>query len=38
MVSGYVNTGAEMDYITIVVMDESNDLITAFPSFGDYSK
>ena len=36
--SGYVNTGAEMDYITIVVMDESNDLITAFPSFGDYSK
>jgi len=21
-----------------IVMDESNDLITAFPSFGDYSK
>ena len=36
--SGYINTGAQMDYITIVTMDESADLITAFPSFGDYHK
>ena len=36
--SGYINTGAQMDYITIVTLDESADLITAFPSFGDYHK
>ena len=36
--SGYTNTGAQMDYITIVTMDESADLITAFPSFGNYHK
>lgn len=36
--SGYINTGAQMDYITIVTMDESADLITAFPSLGDYHK
>ena len=36
--SGFINTGAQMDYITIVTMDESADLITAFPSFGDYHK
>lgn len=36
--SGYINTGAQMDYITIVMLDESTDLITAFPSFGDYHK
>ena len=36
--SGYVNTGKQMDYITIVTMENSNDLITAFPSFGDYHK
>ena len=36
--SGYINTGAQMDYITIVALDESTDLITAFPSFGDYHK
>ena len=36
--SGYINTGAQMDYITIVTLDESTDLITAFPSFGDYHK
>lgn len=33
-----INTGAQMDYITIVTLDESTDLITAFPSFGDYHK
>lgn len=36
--SGYINTGAQMDYITIVTLDESTDLITAFPAFGDYHK
>ena len=36
--SGYINTGAQIDYITIVTLDESTDLITAFPSFGDYHK
>ena len=36
--SGYINTGAQMDYITIVTLDKSTDLITAFPSFGDYHK
>ena len=36
--SGYINTGAQMDYITIVTLDESTDLIMAFPSFGDYHK
>ena len=36
--SGYINTGAQMDYITIVTLDESTDLITAFPFFGDYHK
>ena len=36
--SGYINTGAQMDYITIVTLDESTDLITAFPSFGEYHK
>lgn len=36
--SGYVNTGAQMDYITIVTMEGNADLITAFPSFGDYHK
>lgn len=36
--SGYINTGAQMDYITIVTLDESTDLITAFLSFGDYHK
>lgn len=36
--SGYINTGAQMNYITIVTLDESTDLITAFPSFGDYHK
>ena len=36
--SGYINTSAQMDYITIVTLDESTDLITAFPSFGDYHK
>ena len=34
--SGYVNSGAQMDYITIVTMNGSAELITAFPSFGDY--
>ena len=36
--SGYVNTGAQMDYITIITMEENTDLITAFPSFGNYHK
>ena len=36
--SGYINTGAQMNYITIVTLDESTDLIMAFPSFGDYHK
>ena len=36
--SGYVNTGAQMDYITIVTLGDSSELITAFPSFGDYYK
>ena len=36
--SGYINTGATMDYITIITMENSNDLIAAFPSFGNYHK
>ena len=34
--SGSKNTGAQMNYVTIIVMDGTNDLITAFPSFGTY--
>lgn len=29
---GYVNTGKQMEYITIVTMENSNDLVTAFGS------
>lgn len=36
--SGYKNRGAQMNYITIIVMDGSSDIIAAFPSFGDYRK
>ena len=36
--SGYINTGATMDYISIITMENSNDLIAAFPSFGNYHK
>ena len=36
--SGFINTGAQMDYITIVTMENSAELITAFPSFGNYHK
>ncbi len=35
--SGFINTGAQMDYITIVTMKGKEDLITAFPSFGNYA-
>lgn len=34
--SGYINTGATLNYITIVTRENSLDLITAFPSLGDY--
>ena len=36
--SGSTNTGAKMNYITIIVMDGTTDIITAFPSFGDFTK
>ncbi len=36
--SGYINTGVQMDYVTIIVISGTNDLVAAFPSFGDYSK
>ncbi len=36
--SGYINTGVTMDYITIITMENSNDIISAFPSFGNYHK
>ena len=36
--SGYMNKGARMDYITIITLEGSTDLVTAFPSFGDYHK
>lgn len=36
--SGQNNTGAQMDYVTIIIVDGTNDIITAFPSFGDYKK
>ncbi len=32
---GSINTGAKMNYVTIIVMDDIN-IITAFPSFGNY--
>jgi hypothetical protein len=35
--SGYNNTGLQMDYITIIVVSGTDDLITAFPSFGNYT-
>ena len=31
--SGYINTGAQMDYITIVTLDESTDLINRISVF-----
>lgn len=34
--SGYINTGATLDYITIITVENSLALITAFPSLGDY--
>lgn len=34
--SGYINTGTTLNYITIVTRENSLDLITAFPSLGDY--
>lgn len=36
--SGSVNTGTKMNYVTIIVMDGTNDIIAAFPSFGNYTK
>ena len=36
--SGSINTGAQMDYVTVVVMDGTDDIIAAFPSFGNYTK
>ena len=35
--SGYNNTGQQMDYITIIVVTGTDDLIAAFPSFGKYA-
>ncbi len=34
--SGFLNTGTRMDYITIVTKKNTNELIAAFPSFGNY--
>ena len=34
--SGYLNTGAKMHYVTIIVMEGTANIITAFPSFGNY--
>lgn len=34
--SGYINTGDTLDYITIITMENSSALITAFPSLGNY--
>lgn len=34
--SGYINTGATLNYITIITRENSLALITAFPSLGDY--
>ena len=34
--SGLTNTGAKMDYITIITKKNTNELFAAFPSFGDY--
>lgn len=34
--TGYVNFGLQMDYVTIVVQENSSTVWTAFPSFGDY--
>jgi len=36
--SGYINTGTRLNYITIITMDNSTALITAFPSSGNYHK
>ena len=36
--SGYLNTGIQLNYVTIITMDNSNALITAFPSLGNYHK
>ena len=36
--SGYNNTGQQMDYITIIVVTGTSDIISAFPSFGNYAK
>lgn len=36
--SGYINTGIKLDYITIITKENSNILITAFPSLGNYQK
>ena len=33
---GYINTGATLNYITIITRENSLALITAFPSLGDY--
>lgn len=34
--SGYINTGVTLNYITIITMENSSALITAFPSLGNY--
>lgn len=36
--SGYKNTGAQLDYVTIVVMKNTSQIVTAFPSDGEYGK
>jgi len=36
--SGFIHTGEVMNFITIVVMDGTSQLISAFPSFGNFSR
>lgn len=36
--SGYSNAGTHLNYITIITMENSTALITAFPSSGNYHK
>ncbi|MBR5484986.1 MAG: hypothetical protein IKV41_00570 [Oscillospiraceae bacterium] len=36
--SGYINTGVTMNYITIITLEKSNEIVAAFPSDGNYHK
>ena len=36
--SGYKNAGAQLDFVTIVVMRNTSRIVTAFPSNGEYGK